>query len=278
MAERYLDDGDMVLYAGDAGEVMAELEPASFDAVVTSPPYADLRSYGGSKPEDYGEWIAPFLAAALPLVKPSGSMMLNVGRVLRDGCEVPIAEAARDAAITAGWLWLDSMVWNKPNAFYSASAPYLHNVHEHVWWLARSTDAYRGYDAETRTPHSPTTIERYSQGFRTNRSKDGTRYHKKGKSIARPNPDGACPKSVVTFSIAGHRGIKHPAPMAIKLARHLVALACPAGGSVLDPFVGSGTTCLAARELGRSSVGIDLNTDYLDEACSRTRILALGGV
>lgn len=268
----YLDEGDLRLYLGDACDVMAEMQPESFDAVVTSPPYADLRSYGGSRPEDYGEWIAPFLAAALPLVKPSGSMMLNVGRVLRSGCEVPIAEAARDAAIAAGWLWIDSIVWKKPNAFYVASAPYLHNVHEHVWWLARSTDAYRGYDTDTRTPHSEDTLRR----FRPNRSKDGTRYHKKGKSLARPNPDGACPKSVVTYAQADHRGIKHPAPMVLGLARHLVALSCPSDGIVLDPFVGSGTTMLAARQLRRRGVGIDRIADYLDEAISRTRVLAVG--
>lgn len=265
----YLDQPGATLYHGDAAEVLGQLAPGSVDAIVTSPPYADLRGYGGASPETYGDWLWPFLVAMHEVTAPTGSLMLNVGRTRRGGVELGIAEDARRRAQAAGWLWIDTLIWNKPNAFYAARAAYLHDTHEYVWWLARSTDAYRGYDADTRTPHSETTLLRFAQGFRTNRSKNGTRYHQAGKALGALNPDGACPKSVVTFAQADHRGIQHPAPMVLRLARHLVSLACPPGGLVLDPFVGSGTTCLAARQRGRRSIGVDRSAAYLDEAARR---------
>lgn len=256
----------------DCLEAMAAMPEASVDAIVTSPPYGDLRTYNGShrgSVDGYGEWIAPCLAAMLRVTKPSGALMLNVGRTMRGGIEHPIAEDARRAAQDAGWLWIDTLVWHKPNGFYAASAPYLHNVHEYVWWLARDTRAHRGYDRRTRTPHAPDSLKRFAQGFRTNRSKDGTRYHKAGKPIPAPHPDGAAPKSVVSFAQGDHRGIAHPAPMPLRLARHLVVLSCPPGGLVLDPFAGSGTTGIACALEGFDFHGIEQEPEYVAIAEAR---------
>lgn len=254
--------------------LMARMQDASVDAIVTSPPYADQREYGGTfagSIDGYAEWLSPFLAEMLRVVKPNGSLMLNIGRALRNGREQAIAENARRAAESLGWNWIDTIIWSKPNAFYAASARYLHNCHEYVWWLAPSIDAYRGYDADTRTPHSETTLARYAQGFRTNRSKDGTRYHQAGKRISAPNPAGACPKSVQSFAVANHRGIRHPAPMVEGLAKLLVCLSCPDAGTVLDPFAGSGTTGLVALRSGRSFIGMETNPEYAAMARARIR-------
>lgn len=271
----WLDDGDVRLHHGDALTVLRDMPDEAVDACVTSPPYADMRDYGGATPDLYGDWLTPYLRELYRVTTDTGSLLLNVGRTRRRGVELPIAEDARRAAESAGWLWVDTLIWHKPNAFYAASAPYLHDTHEYVWWLAKSPGCYRGYDTDTRTTHKATTIARYAQGFRTNRSKNGTHYHTPGKRINAPHHDGACPKSVVTHPIADHRGIDHPAPMSLKLARHLVSLSTPAGGLVIDPFCGSGTTCLAARQRGRRSIGIDHHEQYLTVAARRLQQLSL---
>lgn len=265
------DEARCEVLHGDALRVLPTLHGQA-DAIVTSPPYADQRTYDGTTRitvDGYADWLRPFLAAMLPCVGPAGSLMLNIGRLHRAGLERGIAEDARRAAQDEGWLWIDTIIWSKPNAFIAASAPYLHSTHEYVWWLSRSTDAYRGYDADTRTPHSETTLARYSQGFRTNRSKDGQRYHREGKPIAAPHGVGARPKSVQTFPSADHRNIAHPAPMSLKLARLLVSLSTPPGGVVLDPFAGSGTTGVAALERGRGFVGVEAHELYVREARRR---------
>jgi hypothetical protein len=73
---------------------------------------------------------------------------------------------------------------------------------------------------------------------------------------------GGRPTSVYTSAVGIAPGNPHPAPMADDLARHLIALSCPHGGTVLDPFMGSGTTALVARKLGRRSIGIELSPEY----------------
>jgi site-specific DNA-methyltransferase (cytosine-N4-specific) len=60
----------------------------------------------------------------------------------------------------------------------------------------------------------------------------------------------------------------HFATFPIELPRRCIAAGCPAGGTVLDPFMGSGTTALAARSLGRRAIGVELNPEYA-ELCAR---------
>lgn len=258
---------------GDCLELMAAMPAGSVDAIVTSPPYADQRTYHGStSPDVYGESLRPFLVEMFRVLGPAGGLLLNIGRVHRDGQEQSCAWDALAVARDVGFAWLDTIIWHKPNGFIAASTDYLHSTHEYVWWLGRGRGAYRGYDADTRTPHSETTLARFSHGFRKSTSKADTRYHNAGKRIAAPHPDGARPKSVVTFAVSTHRGIDHPAPMAEDLAQHLVCLGCPPGGLVLDPFAGSGTTGRVALRKGRSFVGMEIEPKYAELA--RQRIVA----
>jgi len=65
----------------------------------------------------------------------------------------------------------------------------------------------------------------------------------------------------------------HPTVKPVKLMAYLIELGCPSDGVVLDPFVGSGTTCLAAQKLGRHWIGIEINPEYYEIA--RRRIASL---
>ena len=73
----------------------------------------------------------------------------------------------------------------------------------------------------------------------------------------------------MSYPTGASRGLKHPAPMNEDLARHLVCLSCPPGGTVLDPFAGSCTTGRAALNRGRSFIGFELNPEYADEGRAR---------
>ena len=262
----YFDGGDAVLYVGDCLDVMASWATSSVDAIVTSPEYGDQRKYAhGSKgtPGAYAQTFEPFLAEMLRVT--SGSLMLNLGVIMRNGEEHPYADEVLLTARRVGWKLLHRMVWQKSNPLPLSYPPYLTVAHEWVFWLAKSTDAYRGYDKDTRRPHAEASIRRIGQPYL--RSKD-ERYARRGKSNEL-HPDGAKPTTVFTCAVGSRRGIRHPAPMAYDLAKHLVSLSCPPGGVVLDPFCGSGTTLEAARERARRSIGIDLNEEYVIEAAER---------
>lgn len=301
-------DATWTLLEGDCRDVMSGMEAGSVDAIVTSPPYADQRDYAAAArgetvnygmtrsasrrkrrdaPAVFVGWLEPRLAAMLRVVAPTGSLMLNLGIIMRDGEEHPYADDVLACARAMGWKLLHRMIWHKPNSIPLSHPTYLHIKHEWVFWLAPSTDAYRGFDKDTRVPHSETSLRRIEQPYMTRKDQ---RYMRRGKTHAL-HPDGARPGTyfaadfeqedidtyeravdvVLTAAVGGESGIDHPAIMALKLAAQLVSLSCPKGGTVLDPFCGSGTTGVAALRRARSFVGIEEQPAYVELA--RRRIL-----
>lgn len=274
---------------GDSLEVLPRFEEGSVDAFVTSPPYLDQRKYGSTRrrtayatasrvqrrvgSEAWLEWVEPFLAAMLRAVSPAGSLMLNLGRVMREGEEHPYALETLLLARELGWKWVDTVIWHKPNSIPLSHPAYLHGKHEWVWWLAKETDCYRGYDRDTRSPHSPATIRRIGQPYMTRKDE---RYSKRGKT-AELHPDGARPATVFAAGVGDQRGLKHPAVMSRATALHLVSLSCPHGGVVVDPFAGSCTTGVAALTRGRRFVGIEREAEYLPEARGRLKVATDAG-
>jgi site-specific DNA-methyltransferase (adenine-specific) len=270
------------LHLADSLPAMRAMADASVDAIVTSPPYADQRQYGekagkagdrhvrrqrSQAPTEAAAWLEPFLWQMKRVLSPSGSLALNLGVVMRDGEESDWADCVLSRARAMGWKLLHRMVWHKPNAIPLSHPVYLHVKHEWVFWLAPSVDAYRGYDADTRLPHSETSLRRIDQPYKTRKDE---RYQKRGK-VNELHPDGARPATVFTTGVGSQR-TDHPAPMPADLARHLVSLTCPRGGLVLDPFAGSATTGLAALERGRRFLGIEAFEPYFEEAQRRLEL------
>jgi DNA modification methylase len=284
---------------GDALNLLAEMPRASVDAIVTSPPYGDQRRYDGSAarakvranrngrrpgnknesraarsrgPAAAVEFLEPFLAAMLDVVSPAGGVMLNLGPIMRDGEDSCWEDEVLRRARAMGWKCLQRIVWHKPNGNVLSAPQYMRIGHEMVFWLGRSTDAYRGYDRDTRTPHAETSKRRIAQPYLDAHTRPGDERYVKRSRKHRLHPDGAKPGTVFECGVGGERGIRHPAIMPLKLALHLVSLACPAGGLVLDPFAGSGTTGIAALRRGRRFLGFEINDEYASEA--RARIAA----
>jgi DNA modification methylase len=275
---------DWEIVLGDSLEGMRGMEAGSVDAIVTSPPYADQRVYGegtrgktkhaqsrrqrSAAPGLAAAWLEPFLEEMLRVCSPTGSLALNIGVVMRDGEESDWCDDVLARSRAMGWKLLHRMVWHKPNAIPLSHAAYLHIKHEWVFWLAPQTDAYRGYDKDTRTPHAEGTIRRIGQPYMERKDE---RYKRRG-STHDLHPDGARPSTVFTAGVGGGQGVDHPAPMAAELARHLVSLTTPAGGLVFDPFAGSATTGLAALERRRRFFGFEAHEPYFEEAVSRLQL------
>lgn len=269
-------EGDCLdVMRGDLGRV---------DAIVTSPPYADQRDYSAGAgvthnvtrnssrkarseaPARFVDEFEPYLRAMLEVLYPTGSLMLNLGIIMRDGEEHPYADDILTRARAMGWKLLHRMVWHKPNSIPLSHPTYLHIKHEWVFWLAPTIDAYRGYDSDTRAAHSETSLSRAGRTYTLRRDQ---RYSRQNES-AGLHPDGARPATVFTAAV-GNESVEHPAIMSLKLAQQLVSLSCPPDGLVLDPFAGSGTTGVAALRRGRGFVGIEQNPDYCGLARRRIR-------
>jgi site-specific DNA-methyltransferase (adenine-specific) len=288
---------------GDALEVMARMADSSVDAIVTSPPYADQRAYEpgeilakGARPSAMGrgsrglsarsakvrsaaparwvEWIEPYTAEMLRVLSPTGSAMLNLGVVLRDGEEHECTDAILRNCRAQGWKLLHRLIWHKPNGQVPSAPGYLTVSHEFALWLAPTTRPWRAHEQpagsqasrEVRTPHAPASAARMTALY------SGAGAHRKQGRKHRLHPDGARPTTVFTCAVGGQPNPDaHPARMPIELARHLVAMCCPPGGLVLDPFAGNATTGIVATRSGRRFLGIEIRADYADQARERLR-------
>lgn len=257
----YLADPDVTLLLGDALECLRGLGEGSVNAVVTSPPYADARrDVECVSTDEFPAWLVERLHPLLRVLRPGGSMMLNLGRRFRHGEELDYADESVRLLRLDGWKRIDTLIWHKPNA-NGRGGPYLRDCHEYAYWLAPSVTAYRGLDDARRPYRDP---DRYSRGYTAAAKGEPRKLHRRTL-----NPLGARPDSIFYCPISKEKGRKHPTPMALGIAEQLVKLTCPRGGVVLDPFMGEGTTGRAARKLERRFIGIDIEERWCAEAADR---------
>jgi len=300
----WLQDADVTLYHGDAREVLCELPDQSVDCVVTSPPYWQLRDYGNSRqlgleatPEQYVEAVVQVFGEVRRVLSDHGTVWLvigdtyaakrrgsdngwdksrlnNPGRVQkrqrismnRDripaGCKekdlIGVPWMAAFALRAAGW-WLRSEVtWCKPNGMPESAKDRPTTATESIFLLAKSPTYYFDQDA-VREPHHKDGryVTRVVAGDGSVQHRNGERWPNDGRNVrdwwvlaCQPIPD------------------EHFAPFPLGLASRCILASCPPGGTVLDPFAGAGTSLLAARQLGRKALGIEL-TEASCEIASR---------
>jgi len=253
--EPYLSDLDVTLYQGDCLEVLRELPDDAADACVTSPPYLDARP----------DYPSPSLAVFEEIFRElrrvvAGPLLLNVGRIWRGGEERLWWMDLLTRAEWADWGLRDTLVWVKPNA-NPIHGEVLASSHEYVFLLGEGF-----HPDNVRTDYAAGSLARFSRRWRNGSGVKGDYREQDGRE---PNDLGARPRSFVVGYVGRDKGNPHPAPMPATLAEHLVRLASEPGGTVLDPFGGSGTTALVARKLGRKAVLIELNADYCKLAADR---------
>lgn len=263
----FLDDGDVRLFQGDALEVLAGLPDGSVDCCVTSPPYLDARPEYPSPTLDEFNAIFGQLRRVV-----TGPLLLNVGRLWRDHTERLWWTDLLGQAWLQDWHLIDTLVWVKPNA-NPIHGEVFANSHEYVF-VCGGVDTALNVDA-VRRPHAESTRARFGRAWTNHRGVKAPRESRARKTRAEPNPAGALPRSYVEICVGREKGNEHPAPMALDLAKHLVALASWPGQTVLDPFAGSGTTAVAARALGRNAILIDRDESYCELAAKRLQQLSL---
>lgn len=259
----YLQDADFTLWNGDARSVLSTLPAESVDCCVTSPPYLDARNeYGTLNAAEWSEFFRELRRVV------TGPALFNVGRLWRNGREsnwwMQLLQIASES-----WDHLDTLVWVKPNA-NPIHGRLFANSHEYVLILGDAKTAVN-VDA-IRTEYDAESLARFTRRYRNGGGVKGEVREQEGREL---NELGARSRSFFIAYVGREKGNDHPAPMPAELAEHLVSLASWPKGTVLDPFAGSGTTALAARKLGRSSIAIEKNADYCALIARRTQQLSL---
>lgn len=176
----------------------------------------------------------------------------------------------------AGWILRSDIIWAKRNFMPEAVTDRPTRAHEHVFLLSKSARYWYGADAirEQSNPEQEAHNQRYAKVYAAQADRAATTGQPGNNNSAgihsRPGKPGRNSRDVWSISAQPFANA-HFAVMPLELAERCVMAGCKPGGTVLDPFSGSGTTGLASARRGRRYVGIDLNSEYLDLSL-RTRL------
>ena len=259
------------IYQGDSLILLKDLPDNSVDLVITSPPYADLKTYidfKGILADDYVEWFLPYCNEICRVIKPTGSFILNINDKVENGFRHPyvfdlISELHKRTELKL----FERLFWNKMKGLPNRSR--FGDRVEYLFWFAKDKDFYFNID-EMRTEYSKTSIKRMKSPLkkryaRTKENQDENEY----KSWS-PNPKGALPSTLVNISSESKRvADNHVAVYPLELVKYFIKGSTKVGDIVLDPFMGTGTTAIGAKELGRNYIGFDTQLDYIEVANNR---------
>lgn len=267
-------DEQLRVISWDAARGLTLLEPESVDCVVTSPPYWRHRDYGvagqlGQEPTVgfYVDRLADVFDLVAPVLKSTATVWLNLGDTWLDGDLLDVPGLVRAELGARGWLRRGDVVWHKPDAPPESTRGRPVVDHERVLLLARRSDHF--YDAEAvREPYTKP-LNRWGSDRASGAGRPESSRGLDRERALRPDPRGKLRRSVWTIGRARANGSSCPAVMPPELAERCILAGCPVGGTVLDPFAGSGTTLLEALRLGRRAVGIELNKTFAAEAVQR---------
>jgi len=221
------------------------LDDETVDLIVTSPPYGLSKAYAAytDPSEGWHFMMQTWLAEAYRVARPGGRLALNVPWDTTEGGYRPTWPQACQAAVSAGWTYRWAIVWNEGNVSKSVA---------------------RGSIDSAAAPHVITPVEvvgvfhKSEWGIETDKVSDLDH----DEWLAWTN-------GLWTFRGETHPWEGHPAAFPLELPRRLVKLLSFPGDTVLDPFVGSGTTVLAAHQLGRVAWGFDHAPEYIESAKRR---------
>ena len=266
---------------------------------VTSPPYYGLRDYGGEdnqigqeqSPEEFVEELVDVFRKVRDVLTDDGTLWLNIGdsyyNYRKDGCipKQTFSESRQDLPVTTprrsnklvgykdkdligipwmlafalradGWYLRQDIIWHKPNPMPESVKDRCTKSHEYIFLLSKSKNYY--YDNEA-------IKEPVKQDWGT-RDRTNGKYHNPGtglqphtgltKSYTKRNK-----RSVWSVNKKPYKGA-HFATYPPELITPCILAGSERGDIILDPFLGSGTTAMVAKDLGRSYIGCELNEDY----------------
>jgi site-specific DNA-methyltransferase (adenine-specific) len=237
------------------------IEDGVVDLVICSPPYnvgKNYRNHDDALPlEEYLGLLRDVWAECKRVMRPGGRICVNVAGVDRQPY-LPLQSYITQQLIELGFLMRGEIIWDKAasvgvstawGSWRSPSNPTLRDVHEFILVFCKEQ-----FKLSEPRGESDLTSEEFT----------------------------ALTRSIWAFPTGSASKVGHPAPFPVELPRRLIKLyswkACPGarprGGLVLDPFCGSGSTCVAAAQLGRLWIGVDIDPHYCELA--RERVAAEG--
>ena len=297
---------EMIL-CGDALERLRTLEAESVHTCVTSPPYYNLRDYGAAgqigmeeTPEEYIGKLVDVFREVRRCLRQDGTLRVNIGdtyaanrkyqvvetkgtrgNTFSGGIAVPDGCKAKDligipwllafALRADGWYLRQDIIWSKTNCMPESVRDRCTKAHEYIFLLSKSAHYY--FDAAA--IREPCGVKGNARTFRGGGAYTGGRSFQNSARVEREshgnsaNNTGGRNKRSVWSIATGQFKAAHYATFPERLVEPCILAGCPEGGTVLDPFAGSGTTGVVAKRLRRHFVGVEINPEYWQMATDR---------
>jgi len=254
------------LFLGKSEDKLKNIESDTVDLIVTSPPYAKQRDYNGATSKDYEGFILPIMLECKRVLKPNGSFFFNIKEHCENGQRsLYVAKLIIELVEKHGFLLIDEFIWNKTNPFPTGSRKRLKDGFERVFHFTK-TKKFQIYPENVLVKSESKWLE--SEKKRKNKAEHNTTNGSKMNMSKRICSEMVRPSNVLTMS-SSNLNIGHPAVYPDQLAEFFIKLGSQEGDTILDPFMGSGTTCLVAKRLKRSFIGVELNEEYFQIAKER---------
>ena len=297
------------IYNMDCLEGMKQIPDGSVDCVITSPPYYNLRDYNAEGQiglentiEEYIDKLCDVFDEVHRILRPQGTLWLNIGDCYATGTMASRQESPnpgvgannKDAQNSVprlgnpngcktkdlvgvpwmlafalrrrGWYLRQDIIWQKPNAMPESVRDRCVKSHEYIFLLSKEEKYFINYE-ELREP--AVTGERHNETNKRNVQVEVPGHQKQFRG-GNPNDGKRTKRDVWSILVApGYEG--HHATFPIELPRQCIKLGCIEGNTVLDPFMGSGTTAIACIKEKRHFIGFELNKEYFDKAQKRIK-------
>lgn len=287
-----MNEVNFKLLVGDCVESMKALPDQSINCCVTSPPYFGLRDYGvdgqiglEQTPEEYVTKMVEVFREVRRVLRDDGTLWLNIGDSYGKGKQLlGIPWRVAFALQGDGWVLRQEIIWNKPNAMPESVKDRCTKAHEQIFLLSKCPRYY--FDSEAMKEDAVGGQTGKAASFKREGSKREQTIPSQAYGTHRPeredvsyNGEKRNRRSVWSVATRPYKGA-HFATFPPALIEPCILAGCQAGGVVLDPFGGSGTTAGVAIANGRNAILCELNVDYCSLVEGRVgsiKNLLLGG-
>jgi len=239
------------------------MEDGCIDLTVTSPPYDNLRSYNGNN-EQWGEhvWKA-VLTDLYRVTKEGGVVVWVVGDATIRGSETGTSFKQALYAMECGFNLHDTMIWNKENCASIGGLNRYENTFEYMFVFSKSKPSSANIIKDRKNKRAG------KVQCSSIRQKDGVTRKTTGYGKRKIAEYGRRRNVWSIFPAKSKKERLHPAPFPLRIALDHIISWSNDGDSVLDPFMGSGTTGVACKNLNRKFIGIELDEQYFKIAQDR---------
>jgi site-specific DNA-methyltransferase (adenine-specific) len=252
-------DKQIDLRLGDCLEIMQTMESDSIDLTVTSPPYDNLRTYNGNIDKWNFEKFKEIARELYRVTKEGGVVVWIVADATIKGSETGTSFKQALFFKECGFNLHDTMIWEKTGMLPTQDRYY--NIFEYMFVLSKGKPKSMNFICDHKTTAGGR-VQKKDACINKGKQKDGVGTFVRNEYSRRTN--------IWRIAIGKNKGTKgHPAPFPIQLAKDHIISWSNEGDTVLDCFMGSGTTGKMAKQLNRNFIGIEIDKEYFEIAKGR---------